>query len=280
MNNRFTKRLVLTLTILLTTLTALAILPTAFADTFTQTPTQAVNSAWTNAQRAGVYTFTTQMVQTTIPAPNLSAVGASAVQEVLYAEGSADPSANFMHLKIWQQGSPLQPRDGVEIRVNGAVAEGRALGATTWETLDNTAPMFAPDNDALSWLAGADEVAPLGTGQFRAAYPPLRDAEELAVLLSRATEEGVRVGFRGSGRSYGDAALNGGQLVLDMRAMNRVLSWDRETGILEAERANSVLKGLARILVPINYLVLEDLLRPFRRTPAAPPVASPSAQGS
>ncbi len=163
MNNRFTKRLVLTLTILLTTLTALAILPTAFADTFTQTPTQAVNSAWTNAQRAGVYTFTTQMVQTTIPAPNLSAVGASAVQEVLYAEGSADPSANFMHLKIWQQGSPLQPRDGVEIRVNGAVAEGRALGATTWETLDNTAPMFAPDNDALSWLAGADEVAPLGT---------------------------------------------------------------------------------------------------------------------
>ncbi|MCB9766277.1 MAG: FAD-binding oxidoreductase [Alphaproteobacteria bacterium] len=60
-----------------------------------------------------------------------------------------------------------------------------------------------------------------------------RDPEELAAVFRRASEEGVRVAMRGSGRSYGDAALNGGQLIVDMRLMNQILSWDPETGIIE-----------------------------------------------
>ena len=62
-----------------------------------------------------------------------------------------------------------------------------------------------------------------------------RDAGEVAAIFARATEEGVRVGMRGNGRSYGDAALNGGALVLDMMAMNHILSWDPATGIVEVE---------------------------------------------
>jgi decaprenylphospho-beta-D-ribofuranose 2-oxidase len=59
--------------------------------------------------------------------------------------------------------------------------------------------------------------------------------EELQRSLERAANEGIRVAFRGNGRSYGDAALNTGQLVIDMTAMDKVLSWDGETGVLEAQ---------------------------------------------
>lgn len=62
-----------------------------------------------------------------------------------------------------------------------------------------------------------------------------RSADELAALFRKASEEGVTVGLRGNGRSYGDAALNPGGVVLDMRHMNRVLAYDPETGVIEAE---------------------------------------------
>jgi decaprenylphospho-beta-D-ribofuranose 2-oxidase len=51
---------------------------------------------------------------------------------------------------------------------------------------------------------------------------------------------------RGLGRSYGDAALNGGGRVLDLRRMNRYLSFDESSGTLECEAGVS----------------LEDIIRP------------------
>lgn len=62
-----------------------------------------------------------------------------------------------------------------------------------------------------------------------------RDADEVAALFKKASEEGVRVAMRGSGRSYGDAALNTGELVLDMRHLKKVLSWDPVSGIVDAQ---------------------------------------------
>ena len=62
-----------------------------------------------------------------------------------------------------------------------------------------------------------------------------RDTGELASLLQRARAEGVAVSFRGNGRSYGDAALNTGGLAIDVRGMNRVLAFDRATGVAELE---------------------------------------------
>lgn len=59
--------------------------------------------------------------------------------------------------------------------------------------------------------------------------------EEVSAIFRQAQAEGVRIGMRGSGRSYGDAALNGGQVVLDMTGMKRILAWDRETGTIEIE---------------------------------------------
>lgn len=60
-------------------------------------------------------------------------------------------------------------------------------------------------------------------------------AAEVQASLLQAGREGYTVALRGAGRSYGDAAMNGGNLVLDMTAMRAVLAWDPATGIIDVE---------------------------------------------
>ena len=50
-----------------------------------------------------------------------------------------------------------------------------------------------------------------------------------------ARETGRTVGFRGAGNSYGDAALNGENILVDLQRMNRILAWNPETGIITVE---------------------------------------------
>lgn len=76
--------------------------------------------------------------------------------------------------------------------------------------------------------------------------------DELARVLRAAREEGFTVAFRGAGRSYGDAALNDGQLVVDNRGMSRVLAFDPATGVLEAEPGVSI-EGLWRTGLPHGW---------------------------
>jgi decaprenylphospho-beta-D-ribofuranose 2-oxidase len=64
--------------------------------------------------------------------------------------------------------------------------------------------------------------------------------DELATVFAAARAEGLKVSFRGAGRSYGDASLNTGGLSVDSRAMRRILAFDRERGILEAEGGASI----------------------------------------
>lgn len=59
--------------------------------------------------------------------------------------------------------------------------------------------------------------------------------EELDDLMELSRRTGVSVAMRGAGRSYGDAALNGGQIVLDLRGLNRVLEWDAQNGRIRVE---------------------------------------------
>ena len=54
-------------------------------------------------------------------------------------------------------------------------------------------------------------------------------------VLTDATELGLSVTCRGSGRSYGDAALNAYGLVLSLSKMRRILAWDPATGIIDVE---------------------------------------------
>ncbi|MFN3742071.1 MAG: FAD-dependent oxidoreductase [Anaerolineales bacterium] len=72
----------------------------------------------------------------------------------------------------------------------------------------------------------------LGTTSFLARP---ENKEQIIELFRLARKKGLKVTLRGAGRSYNDAALNGGGIVLDLRRMNRILEWDPEQGILRAE---------------------------------------------
>ncbi len=79
-----------------------------------------------------------------------------------------------------------------------------------------------------------------------------RSVEELAAVLRRAAEEGVPVSFRGNGRSYGDAALNTGGLAIDVRGMDRVLAFDRASGVVDLE-PGATIETLWRTVLPHGF---------------------------
>jgi FAD/FMN-containing dehydrogenase len=62
-----------------------------------------------------------------------------------------------------------------------------------------------------------------------------RRPDEIAEAFQLARKTGLTILARGAGRSYNDAALNGGGIVLDMSAMNRIIKWDPQTGRVIAE---------------------------------------------
>lgn len=62
-----------------------------------------------------------------------------------------------------------------------------------------------------------------------------RVVEDIHAAFELAKKQGQTVTARGAGRSYNDAALNGGGIVLDMSAMNLILAWNPATGVVRAE---------------------------------------------
>jgi FAD/FMN-containing dehydrogenase len=59
--------------------------------------------------------------------------------------------------------------------------------------------------------------------------------EEIASALQLARRTGLTVTVRGAGRSYNDAALNGGGIVLDLSRMDRILSYDAQSGLITVQ---------------------------------------------
>ncbi|KAA3655687.1 MAG: FAD-binding oxidoreductase [Chloroflexi bacterium] len=59
--------------------------------------------------------------------------------------------------------------------------------------------------------------------------------DELRRVFEVARTNGRSVGLRGGGNSYGDAAMNDENIVLDMRRMNRILEWNPENGRIRLE---------------------------------------------
>ncbi|MCZ7568703.1 MAG: hypothetical protein M5U01_08940 [Ardenticatenaceae bacterium] len=141
-------------------------------------PADEVQAAWRRAQQAGAYRFATEIVQTTYPAPRLTSVGRSSRVDTLYIEGETNLPEGTMQLVLWQDGgSRLNPRDGVEIRIEGDRAYGRTppgrpvsggVSATPanggvsesegWREVEDFSGAFAPGQDLLAYLAGARNV--------------------------------------------------------------------------------------------------------------------------
>ncbi len=62
-----------------------------------------------------------------------------------------------------------------------------------------------------------------------------REVEDIRQVFSTARAAGMTVGLRAGGQSYGDAALNADNVVLDLTPMNRILDWDARAGIVHVE---------------------------------------------
>ncbi len=77
-------------------------------------------------------------------------------------------------------------------------------------------------------------------------------AADVQAAFELAAEKGWTVSFWGNGRSYGDAALNESNLLLDFRSMNSVLDFDDETGVLTAE-PGVTMKELEYFGLPRGY---------------------------
>ena len=62
-----------------------------------------------------------------------------------------------------------------------------------------------------------------------------RNNDDIHNAFQLAKKQGLTVTARGAGRSYNDAALNGGGVVLDMSAMNLIQEWNPATGVVRGE---------------------------------------------
>jgi len=79
-----------------------------------------------------------------------------------------------------------------------------------------------------------------------------RSVEEIALAFRLAKRNGLSVALRGAGRSYNDAALNGGQIVLDLTGLNRILEWNPASGVVRAE-AGVTLQQLWQHVLPDGW---------------------------
>lgn len=59
--------------------------------------------------------------------------------------------------------------------------------------------------------------------------------ENILEAFQFAREHGLTVTLRGAGRSYNDAALNGGGVVVNMSGLNRIIEWDPGSGVVRCE---------------------------------------------
>ncbi|HLO33644.1 MAG TPA: FAD-binding oxidoreductase, partial [Anaerolineales bacterium] len=59
--------------------------------------------------------------------------------------------------------------------------------------------------------------------------------DEIQEVFHLARQQGLTVTARGAGKSYNDAALNGGGIMLDLSALNKILEWDSTTGLVKCE---------------------------------------------
>ncbi len=104
----------------------------------------------------------------------------------------------------------------------------------TTTTDRNTTGSAASNNPAISFQD--EQVMGFGMsvgGPAKVVRPT--STEQLSEVFAQMRKGGGSVALRGAGCSYGDASTNNNGRVLDMTAMNRILSFDPQTGVAMCE---------------------------------------------
>ena len=79
-----------------------------------------------------------------------------------------------------------------------------------------------------------------------------KDMQEVKEAMKSAGEDGLTITLRGAGRSYNDAALNAGGILMDMQGINHILDWQPESGIITCE-PGVTLKQLWQHVLPSGW---------------------------
>ena len=79
-----------------------------------------------------------------------------------------------------------------------------------------------------------------------------KNSEEIYEIFRLAKKSGLTVTTRGAGRSYNDASLNGGGIVLDITSMDRIIEWDAGSGVVRCE-AGVTLEQLWHKVLPDGW---------------------------
>jgi decaprenylphospho-beta-D-ribofuranose 2-oxidase len=82
-------------------------------------------------------------------------------------------------------------------------------------------------------------------------YKPIT-VDQIENVFKVARQNGMKITARGAGRSYNDAALNGGGLVMDLSAMNKVIAWNPDTGVITAQ-PGLTLESLWHVVLPDGW---------------------------
>ncbi len=91
-------------------------------------------------------------------------------------------------------------------------------------------------------LSGWGRTAPSSCTVFEA-----QSTEDVLALLGRERAPGAGVIARGAGRSYGDAAQSGGGEVIDMTALDRIVSVDEQSMLVTAQAGATIAQLMARL---------------------------------
>jgi FAD/FMN-containing dehydrogenase len=72
--------------------------------------------------------------------------------------------------------------------------------------------------------------------------------DEIESAFRLAKGSGLSVTLRGAGRSYNDAALNGGRIALDLTGLDHILEWDPASGVVRTEPGVTLQQLWQRVL--------------------------------
>lgn len=87
----------------------------------------------------------------------------------------------------------------------------------------------------------------VGSIQTRSLVAKPTNVDECRETLVYCREHGLKICPRGAGRSYGDEALNDGQVLLDVSAMNRILEFDEAKAQITVEAGTRLIDIFERV---------------------------------